>query len=168
VIKIKRSKVWIPDYVADSVFDVDITELQKIGVKYLIFDLDNTLIIGKPSSLPKKVAERIRNFRRAGFSIYVGSNTRRNVDAIVKTMQAKTIRSQGMTFKPRKKFYRQVCLNEDVLPDTIAMIGDHILNDVIGGNRAGLTTVLIKSLNNKPKDLNHLYIKHLLHANNRP
>ncbi len=160
--KINRTSFWLPNYIADSVFELDVKTLKKIGITHLVFDLDDTLITGHVQKLTSETVAHIASLKRAGFTILLGSNTRRDISAIVDSIHAHHIRSQGLIFKPRKNFYRQVIQEANVSPEHVAMVGDHPINDVLGPNRIGFTTILIKSLNGKTYSFNSWFINLVL------
>ncbi len=108
--------------------------------------------------LTDETVSSIASLQRAGFTILLGSNTRRNTDSIVEAMHAHVVRAQGLLFKPRKAFYRKAITEAGVAPNRIAMIGDHIINDVAGANRAGFVTILVASLSKRRWTLNRVII----------
>jgi HAD superfamily phosphatase (TIGR01668 family) len=46
--------------------------------------------------------------------------------------------------KPRRSPLRRVLAELDLPADQVALVGDRIFTDVLGGNRLGLFTVLVK------------------------
>ncbi|HSW79559.1 MAG TPA: YqeG family HAD IIIA-type phosphatase [Candidatus Saccharimonadales bacterium] len=161
MIKIKQNKSWLPDYMAESVVQIDADELRKAAITHLVFDLDNTLLIHKTNELSAETVAYIAGLRQAGFKIILGSNTRRDTDAVVEAMQGKGVRVRGLSMKPFKSYYKKVIAAAETEPEHIAMIGDHLINDVIGANRAGLKTILVKSLSRRTLTFNAAYIQWL-------
>lgn len=161
MIETHRKAWWIPDYIADSVLQIDPEALKKDGITHLVFDLDNTLLTRRTSELSAETVAYIAELRRAGFKIILGSNTRRNTDAVVDAMKGQAVRVRGLSMKPFNSYYRNVIAAAGTGPEHIAMVGDHFINDVIGGNGAGLKTILVKSLSRRTFTFNAAYINWL-------
>ena len=53
-------KKLCPKFQADSVLGLDLVELDRIGIKGVIFDLDNTLVEWKQESLAPEVIDLIQ------------------------------------------------------------------------------------------------------------
>ena len=47
--------LFMPNAYVQSVFDIDIEKLASMGVKGIITDLDNTLLVGTLKSLPREL-----------------------------------------------------------------------------------------------------------------
>ena len=54
-----------------------------------------------------------------------------------------------LALKPLSKSFRKVLNQYKVTPNEVAIIGDQILTDVKGGNKVGITTVLVEPLSEK-------------------
>lgn len=156
--KLNGSSVWQPNYIVDSVLSLDIAELQRIGVTHLVFDLDNTLVARRANTLTPKHLQQVAALKQAGFTVLLGSNTRRDVSSITNLLDVVAVPSTLVSIKPFRSFYRRVIVAADTTPEHIAMIGDHMLNDVMGANRAGLCSILVKSLAGRRSLVNHTYL----------
>ena len=51
--------------------------------------------------------------------------------------------------KPRKSAFRPALELMNVSPDRVAVIGDQIFTDILGGNRLGLYTILVRPLSRR-------------------
>ena len=66
---------FVPDVYQKSIYDIDYKKLKKIGIKCLIFDLDNTIApvtIFKPT---KKVRDLFEELKETGFKVLIVSNS---------------------------------------------------------------------------------------------
>jgi 4-nitrophenyl phosphatase len=61
--------------------------------------------------------------------------------------------------KPQPEIMRQAMAQMNGTPESTAMIGDRLDTDILGGQRAGLTTILMLSGVTSLEDLNHSPIK---------
>ena len=48
--------------------------------------------------------------------------------------------------KPLKKGFIKLCADAGLEPGQAAMVGDQLFTDIFGGNRSGLTTILVKPI----------------------
>lgn len=132
-----------PTYLINGdVTDIDLKLLQSDGVKGLIFDLDSTLLAPHSGKLTTEVAEWLK-FARANFKIAIVSNNKRmQYLEDVKVLLEMPIMI-GRAAKPRRKAFFEVLKQFNMRAEEIAVIGDRPLTDVLGGQRAGMKTVLV-------------------------
>ena len=65
-------------------------------------------------------------------------------------IQSLTISGEIGVRKPRVEIFKLACERADVLPEEAVYIGDTVQNDIVGANRAGMTSVFI---NRKSEEL---------------
>ena len=58
-------------------------------------------------------------------------------------IQSLTISGEIGVRKPRVEIFKVACERADVLPEEAVFVGDTIQNDIVGANRAGMTSVFI-------------------------
>ena len=63
-----------PNFQAESVLGLDLVELGRIGIRGVIFDLDNTLVEWKQDKLNPQVVALIQRFKAEGFKMCILSN----------------------------------------------------------------------------------------------
>lgn len=66
----------IPDFWADSVYDIDYEELKAKGIRYLFFDIDNTIALYSDAEPSDKICELLRLLKEMGFVSAILSNGR--------------------------------------------------------------------------------------------
>jgi uncharacterized protein len=162
VIKIIKSSLWLPNYLADSILDLEIKTLKSAQITHLVFDLDRTLVKRRTNVMSPEYLKFIKKLKNAGYVIILGSNTRRDIDDLSKLLGIEVVRPKGVAIKPSKSFYARLISATHTTPEHIAMIGDHILNDVFGANRAGMTSIMVRPLHHKTSLLKRYYIKNAL------
>lgn len=131
----------MPNEYIPTVYDLDIKELHKRNIKGIITDLDNTLVEwDRPDATPE-LLEWFRLMRDEGFQVtIVSNNNKKRVSSFCKPTGIQFIHSAR---KPRVKAFRQACKRMNLYKDEVVVIGDQVLTDVFGGNRAGFYTVLV-------------------------
>lgn len=162
MIKIYSSSVLLPDYVADSVLDIDPGTLKQTGVTHIVFDLDKTLVRYRSNKISPDYLQLVVSLQEAGFVVLIGSNTRRDITSLTSLLGAQAIVPKGLSYKPHRSFYKRLVDAAGTSPDCMVMIGDHILNDAIGANLAGFNTILVRGLRSKTSLVYRAYIKRVL------
>lgn len=138
----------MPDFFADSILDIDFAALRKLGVRYLVLDVDHTLAAYRAIELSPPVVAFLRQLRarRLIDRLYIASNSRRDLQPIARSIGAEIVRPGRLQRKPSRAFYRKLLRTIGCRPAEAVMVGDKLINDVWGGNRAGMYTVLVKPI----------------------
>ncbi|MBO6257530.1 hypothetical protein J6N69_05795, partial [bacterium] len=63
-----------PDYNLKSIYDIDLDELQKQGVKAMLFDLDSTLMASKSGTYTDEIYSFIKKVQEKFFMAVVSNN----------------------------------------------------------------------------------------------
>ncbi len=124
---------------------VDIADLKSRGVSVILTDLDNTLVRWQGSDISQEVRAWIKDAADQGLKFCIVSNTRsmrrlRNISAELDIPYVK----KGM--KPRRSGFRAALelLGSDV--SQAAVLGDQMFTDILGGNRLGAVTILVRPM----------------------
>lgn len=141
------SLCW-PDRTADSVAEVDTCELRELGIEALLVDLDNTLVPWHGYEVPDSVLEWLRRAEGQGMKICIVSNTRYpgRLRRLAEKLQVPFVKGR---LKPRKSAFRPALELLGVAPERAAVIGDQVFTDILGGNRLGLYTILVRPLSRR-------------------
>jgi hypothetical protein len=158
MIEIRHPSRLYPTYFASSVLEIRGDELQAIGITHIVFDLDETLAPRNSDRLSDLYADHILSIQKAGIAILIGSNTLRDISEIARQINARIAAPSKTVFKPRKAFFDRVVQVAGTGRQHILMVGDRIINDIIGANRAGLRTVLVPPFTHKPGPVQRRYI----------
>ena len=65
-------------------------------------------------------------------------------------IQSLTISGEIGVRKPKVEIFKVACERADVLPEEAMFVGDTIQNDIVGANRAGMTSVFINRKSERP------------------
>ena len=83
-----------------------------------------------------------------GIKLYILSNT--NNEEKVKTVAKKLdIQYKHFAMKPLKRGFKYVQKETNINPENIAVVGDQIFTDVLGGNRSKMFTILVEPIDSK-------------------
>ena len=136
-----------PDLYLNTVYELDTSALKAIGIKFIIVDIDNTLVSWDTKVPDEKVTELVCKLVAEGFKICIlSNNTKKRVEEFNKGLNLPAIHK---AVKPSKIAFRRAMKLMDSSVENTAVIGDQLFTDVLGGNRLGLFTVLVSPISNK-------------------
>jgi HAD superfamily phosphatase (TIGR01668 family) len=140
-------KLLCPDLCHSHIYEVNLNNLKKKGIKGLICDLDNTLLAWDDQQVKSEVENWLVKAQELGISICILSNSlEARVNKVAKNLELLFI---SKAFKPRKKAFKLAINKLGVIPENVAVIGDQLFTDVYGGNRLDLLTILVEPITSK-------------------
>lgn len=140
-----------PNMYKKSIYDIDYSKLKKIGIKYLFFDLDNTIISYDEDVPTNKTIDFFENLKEMGFNCFLFSNS--HSKRLMKVKDILNIDVYYSSMKPLKKNYIKVL--KKYKKEECAFIGDQIMTDVIGAKRNDLFIIFVDRI----KDNEPIYTK---------
>jgi HAD superfamily phosphatase (TIGR01668 family) len=147
---------WIvPNYRALDITDIDFAKLAKSGITKVALDVDGTLLpAGKLGRAADAFITHLSKAQKSGHITNLTIATNRFsllARMVADWISADSIISGGFFIrKPSKPYYDKVISSLGGKPEQMVMIGDRLLQDVFGGNRAGMTTILVDDLGPEP------------------
>ena len=136
----------LPRLLVDELPDIKPEQLQERGIRLLMLDFDNTIVPYTTNTPTEKMAAWLSAMAASQVQICVVSNSKR--DRVKIFCGERNMDCITHAKKPFSKGIRE-CLEKYHLPPTAcAIAGDQIFTDTLGGNMAGLTTILVKPINN--------------------
>ena len=140
-------KYLSPNEYIDSVFEVDIANLKKHGIKAIIVDIDNTLVSWETKVADERVKGFINKLKDNGFNLCMLSNaTKKRVRVFNNTLNIHAIHNAA---KPSRRSFKRAMELMGSKPQNTAVIGDQVFTDILGGNRLGLYTILVSPIAQK-------------------
>lgn len=134
-------KILYPDLYVKSLLDIPLQELQQGGKKAFILDLDNTVTEWNSNEIGEEVARWFAQVKERQFKACIISNN--GAKRVEKVAQSLGIPFISRAVKPRRASFRRALALLEVAPEAAVVIGDQIFTDIMGGNRAGLFTILV-------------------------
>ena len=138
---------FMPDMYKKSIYDIDYNKLQRQGIKCLLFDLDNTISPVGNKNPSNKVINLFEELKEMGFKLIIISNSHKKRLEPFKDIL--NVDCAALSFKPLKRKYLKIIREYGFDESEIAMIGDQFLTDIWGGNRVGITTILVNPISKK-------------------
>jgi len=138
-------KLLCPAEHVESVVSIDVAKLKERRISALLLDLDNTLVPWQSYDVAPEIEAWISEAARQGMKFCIVSNTR------TPTRLQSLAAELGLPFvrrgaKPRRGGFREALSILGAETAHAAVIGDQIFTDILGGNRLGLYTILVRPL----------------------
>ena len=140
-------KKLYPNLYLKKVEDIKIETLIKNKIKLIILDVDNTLI-DYYKNLSEEVIKWAKEMKGQGIKLYILSNTN-NKEKVKNVAEELDIQYKNFAMKPLKKGFKFIEKQTNIKPENIAVVGDQIFTDVLGGNRSNMFTILVDPIDNK-------------------
>lgn len=138
-----------PDGYYQSLADIDFQRLGQMGLRYVLLDMDNTLIHHGRRQRTAFSARQIQRIHAAGMQPIIFSNAvRERVEPFAREHQVDFV---CMAHKPGQRGLHQWMEKVAASPEQVMMIGDQLFTDVFCGKRGNLLTYLVHPLNPKEK-----------------
>lgn len=150
-----KPRLLIPNDRANSIDELP-EKIEKLRVKSLIFDVDQTLLSYRAENVPANVLE-ITNRLLSRYSCCILSNlpnkesVRNRLMRIEKQTKIKVIFTGQK--KPAPFPFFEVLNFLNAKPHEAVMIGDRIFTDIIGANNVNIKTILMNPINPKEDPL---------------
>ncbi len=130
-----------PNMYVESLDRISPVQLQELGIKGLIIDLDNTVTPWNDMEVGPKVTRWFKGLQQYGIRCCVASNnSEKRVAGVANALGIPFVFKAN---KPRRRaFYKALKVVGTGIKDT-AVVGDQLFTDVLGGNRLGMFTILV-------------------------
>lgn len=135
---------YVPDIYQKSIHTINYDSLLSRGIKCLLFDLDNTLAPITEKTPNEKVKELFNELKEKGFKIIIFSNSPK--------MRVRPFKDElevdccACAKKPKPDKFLSVIKIYGYNFSEVAIIGDSMMDDIVGGNGVGITTILVNQI----------------------
>ena len=114
------------------------------NVKALILDVDGTLTSGKKPVISNDIKNWVINSKKFFYTYLFSNNPSRiRIKQIADQLDLEFTHSGG---KPSKKKLKKILDTIPYSTNEIAIIGDRVFTDILVGNRLGMYTILVDSV----------------------
>jgi len=136
----------LPSLITEKLTDLTPELLAARNIRLLMLDFDNTVVPYTTDTPNGTVEAWIAMMRSSPIKLCVVSNSKR--DRVKRFCEAYGLPCITHAKKPFSKGI-SACLDQFGLsPAVCALVGDQIFTDTLGANCAGLTSILVKPINN--------------------
>ena len=137
--------IFAPHRLVERVTEIKPEELAGRGIRGVILDLDNTLVLWQKEELTDEVTVWLAALKAAGLTLCIMSNS------VISSRSERIAGRIGGVFikrarKPSRQGFRRAMELMQTAPITTAIVGDQMFTDIWGGNRAGIYTIMVKPI----------------------
>lgn len=141
-------KKYMPSIVEHTIYDVDFQKVYDSGKRYILIDIDNTLLPYDEYDANDKIKELVFNLQKKGFKIILISNNhtkrvKRFAESVNLDYIANALKPLKFGFKKAYKRFGRPDKKE------IISVGDQIVTDVFGSNRFKIDVILVHPIKKK-------------------
>ena len=136
----------LPTLITDELTDLTPELLHSHGIRLLMMDFDNTIVPYTTDVPTEKMAAWIRDMLASDIRLCVVSNSHNNR---VKIFCGKYgIPCITHAKKPGTKGIKECLAKFQIPASSAALVGDQIYTDTLGGNSAGVRSILVRAIDN--------------------
>lgn len=136
---------FMPAQAVDSLTVLKPQELWDKGKRLLLLDVDNTIVKWHGEEFAPEVVAWVEEAKRVGFNLCILSNTRRT-DRLQRLSQKLGVDVVQGKFKPSRAMYRLALIKYKRKAEEALMIGDQLMTDVLGANRAKIDAIWVQRM----------------------
>lgn len=133
-----------PEYMVNACQELSPEYFQRRGICGVILDLDNTIIPWDKQAVPLAIKQWVQSLKKSGISLCLLSNNRtERVADIAAELEVYFVTA---ALKPLRRGFKSAILIMDLPANQVAVVGDQLYTDILGGNRSGCHTIWVKPL----------------------
>ena len=137
-----------PDVKLRGITDITVELLKNHDIKALLLDVDNTMSTHHGTILTEGLMEWIDKMQQSGIKLMVMSNSKRfRIQPFAARIGLPFI---SLGCKPLPTGYLRGVKALGEKRNNVAIVGDQIFTDILGGNAVGVKTILLTPI--KPED----------------
>lgn len=134
-------KKFLPSSYVKDIYQIDPIELKEQGVKGIITDLDNTLVAWNIANATDEVKQWLQTMADQDIKVTIMSNNNEErVRIFAEPLKMSYVASAK---KPLTKAFKKAAKLMKLKKEEVVVVGDQVLTDILGGNRAGFQTILV-------------------------
>ncbi|MGQ9455130.1 MAG: YqeG family HAD IIIA-type phosphatase [Armatimonadota bacterium] len=139
--------LWMcrPNELVCRITEIDIQRLFNAGFRSLLLDLDNTLLPWRSFEVPTDVRCWLRAAEQLGFKLCIVSNTH-DPGRLRMIAEEVGVEYVHRALKPCSAGFDMALAKLGCTRREAVVVGDQVLTDVLGGNLAGMYTILVEPM----------------------
>ena len=133
-----------PDCLVARVSKISLDQLWMKGIRSLLIDVDNTIAVWNEQAVPEDIEYWLEQARARGFSlVLISNNHAARIQPLANRLQVNMLATAG---KPRRHAFWRAAALVGQESRRCAVIGDQLMTDTLGANRAGMYSILVTPL----------------------
>lgn len=149
-----KPQLFRPDFYYTAFWNIDFKKLSKMGIDYLIIDLDSTIASAHSKVVDERVKAALEKAFDSGYiknaclvsNIMYGKRKHKRLSDMAQGLGIPYIAAYFYRAKPRSAPFLKGLKKLNSTVKNTAVVGDQIFTDILGGNKLGMTTILLKPL----------------------
>ena len=138
--------IFLPKYIFPKITDISHEFLRQHGIELLLMDFDNTMLPYTVNVPTQELLDWMRRMKDHNISLCIVSNSKKSrVPDFAKTYDVACVTHAA---KPFSRGIRVAMERFGAEKSQTALVGDQIYTDVLGANCAGVTSLIVKSIDN--------------------
>ena len=137
---------FLPAVIVECVTELTPELLNKLGIRLLMLDFDNTIVPYTTSVPTPEMESWLREMTGGAVPICVVSNSHN--DRVKIFCSRHGIPCITHAKKPFPKGIRECLQRYGCAPENAALVGDQIFTDTLGANGCGVRSILVKAIDN--------------------
>lgn len=134
-------KKFLPNEHVKTIFDIQPEVLKQKGIQGIITDLDNTLVAWNVKVATPEITQWFKQMEEQDIKVTIISNNK--LDRVKTFSEPLGTPYVYSARKPLGHAFKTATKQMGLKKEEIVVIGDQLLTDVLGGNRAGFYTILV-------------------------
>ena len=136
----------LPKIIVPALTDVTVALLHSRGIKLLMLDFDNTIVPYTTSTPTEAMRKWLQDMAASDIRLCVVSNSHK--DRVKIFCEGYGIPCITHSRKPFSKGINECLAKFSAKPAECALVGDQIFTDTLGANCTGVTSILVKAIDN--------------------
>ena len=146
-LKRKRSISLVPEYVFDTYLCVTPEFLDKLGIRALLIDIDNTLAPYEQALPDEKIIAWFESLKQVGISSALISNNHSDRVELFNSLLG--LHAYADSGKPGGKTLLRAMRDMGVDASVTAGLGDQLLTDTLAVHRLGMISIIVPPIKDK-------------------
>jgi len=137
---------FLPQTDYKSAYEIPYEELFRKGIRGIVFDIDNTLVL-PDAPADQRSEELFQRIRGCGMkTCLVSNNGEQRVRSFAEEVDSPYV---FKAWKPGKRGFLKAMEQMGTDARSTASVGDQLFTDMVGSNRCGLFSILVKPMTGK-------------------
>ena len=150
-------EIFYPDTRCASSYQIPYEEYYRQGIRGVIFDIDNTLVMHGAPATPEAAA-LFEKLRGIGLNTcLISNNSAERVAPFAEAVGSPFMSKAG---KPSRRGYMEAMRLMGTNAESTLFVGDRLFTDIWGANRCGIRTVLVNPIH--PREEIQIVLKRFL------
>ncbi|MBR3211220.1 MAG: HAD-IIIA family hydrolase [Bacilli bacterium] len=146
-------RLFQPTMYQKSIFEINYSQLKKLGITCLVFDLDNTLGMIHHKKCPQQVKELVKELKKDFLVLICSNNFKNRIQPYLEELEVEGI---CLSMKPTTIGLKSILKKYHLKKEEMCLIGDQMLTDILSGNRFHIKTILVDPMGEKDLKITNL------------